>query len=345
MEEKKRTKVGLCFNLKHSHDSDEEEEYDAPETIAFLTQQLESFGFEVIQYEQNDEIFHRLMKERPRWVMNIAEGKGNTRSRESQIPALLEWLNIPYYGSDPVSLGITLDKALTNRFLIQNGLPTPEMFIIEQMEDLSRIQSRINGKPYIVKPRWEGSSKGIFNSSVVSTIPNCRHKVSLLLRNYHQPALIEEFIDGDEITVAVTGNENPQILGMMKISEKVKTDKPFVYSIEHKRNWQETICYDLAEKHLAESSIQKLSQTAISAFKALELRDVARIDFRMDQQQNPYIIDINPLPGLSPDYSDLMLMSQLKGKNFQEVVREIIQKSLKRCHINTHKNEILHCSC
>jgi len=345
MDNIKTKKIGVCFNLRHGHESDAEEEYDAPETIDFLVEQLESFGFEVCRYEQDDAIFSRLLEDRPRWVMNIAEGKGKTRARESQIPALLEWLNIPYYGSDPIALGITLDKALTNRFLRQHGLPVPEMFVAAGMADLDAIPRTASGRPYIVKPRWEGSSKGIFHSSRVEDIRDCRDRVRRILQDYGQPAVIEEFVAGDEVTVAVIGHEAPRVLGMMRISAKAGDEKNFVYSLEHKRSWQDTIQYDLAEGKLPRSVLEELSRTALAAFQRLELRDVARIDFRLDDRQRPRIIDINPLPGLSPEYSDLMLMSRLKHEHFPDVVRNIMRLSLQRCRVLDERHEILHCGC
>ncbi|MBI4846790.1 MAG: ATP-grasp domain-containing protein [Candidatus Omnitrophica bacterium] len=325
--------AGICFNLKRSHSSDADEEYDEIETIEFLKERLEHFGFEVVLAEQDKDLFDRLYSRSLDFVLNIAEGKGKSRSRESQVPCVLEWLNIPYYGSDPVSLAITLDKWLTNVLLKNASIPVPQMVTVEDMTQTLGMEIPFDGRKYIVKPRWEGSSKGIFNDSVVSTAAKCKDKVSYIISTYNQPALIEEFVEQEEITVGICGNEELEILGMMKISPH-KAQEAFVYSIENKRDWQKKIRYERAEDVVAESILKLLRKYAAAAFKVLGLRDVARIDFRVDNAGIPKIIDINPLPGLSPKYSDLMLMSKLHNKKFVEVVDKIITISLKRNKIS-----------
>ena len=327
--------AGICFNLKRNTSNDVDEEYDEIETIEFLKERLEYLGFEVLLAEQDENLFEKLHAHALDFVLNIAEGKGKTRSRESQVPCILEWLNIPYYGSDPASLAITLDKWLTYVLLKNSSIPVPRMFKVEDMRQMQDMSIPLDGCKYIVKPRWEGSSKGIFNDSVVTSIAKCRDKVSYIINTYNQPALVEEFVEQDEITVGVCGNEELEILGMMKISqyEAVET---FVYSIENKRDWQEKIKYELAEGNVRERTVTLLRQYAMAAFNVLGLRDVARIDFRVDSAGIPKIIDVNPLPGLSPKYSDLMLMSKLHSNKFVDVIDKIIAISLKRNKIN-HK--------
>ena len=334
MKPARKFKAGLCFNLKHnaSHD-DSEEEYDEPGTIDFLESRLASFGFQVIRFEQNNDVFSRLQTEKPGWVLNITEGKGNSRSRESQIPSVLEWLNIPYFGSDPVSLGISLDKGLTSRILSASGIPVPAMFVIPDEEEIDTCLPQLDGKEYIVKPRWEGSSKGIFPSSIVRDPGKCREVVTKVLNDYRQPAVVEEFIDGDEITVAVIGNEAPHVFGMMRISGSGARSGPFIYSLDNKREFRTKIKYELASDFLPAPVLDRLSENAVRAFKCLELRDIARIDFRVGGDNIPRIIDVNPLPGMSPDYSDLMLMSGLYHRDFPEVVDMILSISLRRNRI------------
>jgi D-alanine-D-alanine ligase len=322
--------AGLCFNLKNPHTTcDTEEEYDSIETIDFLEEELRVFGFKVLRFNQDESLLTQLHDTRPHFVFNIAEGKGTSRSRESQVPALLDWLAIPYYGSDALTLGITLDKWLTNVHLSHAGVAVPKMFVINETPQIAKLRPLFNGSSFIVKPRWEGSSKGIFKDSVVSSLKECTERVERILSTYKQPAVIEEFLCGEEITVAVAGNKTPKVLGMMHISQKEPT-KQFIYSIENKRSWRETICYEQAKKVLSPSTIAQIEKEALNAFQALEIRDISRIDFRLDEKNIPRIIDINPLPGLSPEYSDLMLISGLHGLDFRSVVHSIITLSLQR---------------
>lgn len=326
--------AGICFNLKKSFSSDADEEYDEIETIEFLRERLEGFGFEVILIEQDKSLFEKLANHAFDFVLNIAEGIGKTRSRESQVPCILEWQNIPYYGSDPVSLAITLDKWLTNVLLKNADIPVPGMVVINGIDQIQEIDISFNRHKYIVKPRWEGSSKGIFNDSVVSSVSQCQGKLRDVIGKYSQPALVEEFIEQDEITVGVCGNGSElELLGMMKISQRNATPE-FVYSIENKRDWREKIKYERADEVISVKVANLTAQYAKAAFGVLGLRDVARIDFRVDNNGIPRIIDVNPLPGLSPKYSDLMLMSKLYNKNFSDVVDKIITISLKRNKID-----------
>jgi D-alanine-D-alanine ligase len=328
---KKNTlKAGLCFNLKNSQNrGDSDEEYDSIETIVFLEEQLAGFGFEVKRYEQDEALLEKLSKDRPDYVFNITEGKGQSRSRESQVPCILDWLGIPYYGSDAVSLAITLDKFLANVYLKNAGIAVPRMFSVSDPVKVSALADVFDGRPYIVKPRWEGSSKGIFNDSVIEDMSGCMKLVERTTINYRQPAVIEEFLPKDEVTAAVIGNKQPIILGMMCISQKNPTQR-FVYSIENKRAWKQSIEYKAAKDVLPKKTIDQIESAALSAFKALELRDAARFDFRLDDQGTARIIDINPLPGLSPEYSDMMIISKLHGMKFSEVVKTIIEFSLTR---------------
>ncbi|MBU1044016.1 MAG: ATP-grasp domain-containing protein [Candidatus Omnitrophica bacterium] len=331
---KNKLRAGICFNLKRETNSDSDEEYDEIETIEFLQKRLENLGFEVILAEQDQDLFAKLNGNKLDFVLNIAEGKGKTRSRESQVPCLLEWLNIPYYGSDPAALALTLDKWLNYIVLKNSSIPVPRMYTISDLQQLQSLSIPFDGRKYIIKPRWEGSSKGIFDDSVISSMDKCRDKVNFILTEYHQPALVEEFVENEEITVGLCGNQELEILGMMKISQNQQKET-FVYSIENKRDWQAKIKYERAEEVIADKTLKLLRQYAMAAFKVLGLADVARIDFRVDNQGVPKIIDVNPLPGLSPKYSDLMLISQLHNKKFVDVVDKILNISLKRNNIHT----------
>lgn len=328
-----KPRAGITFNLKGGYDSnDQDEEYDSSETIEFLEKKLEKLGFSVLRFEQTPSFVSDLQDQRLDYVFNIAEGRGTTRVRESQVPAILDWLDIPHYGSDALSLGITLDKWLTHVHLKGFHIPVPHMECLSVGANLDAIEHIFDGTSYIIKPRWEGSSKGIFNNSVTSSFKDAQELIKKIHTNYRQPAVMEQFLAGQEVTVGVIGNETPEVIGMMCISEKAPSAnaKPFVYSIEHKRSWRDTIQYQKGEDVIASKTVSLIKKNAIAAFQALELKDAARIDFRLDTHGKPYIIDINPLPGLSPEYSDMMIISGLYHLKFDDVVDKIMKNSLKR---------------
>lgn len=329
----KNLTIGLSYNLKGADSvADNEEEYDSIETIEFLEAQLAYFGVNIVRLEQNDSLFETLQKKRPRYVMNIAEGKGASRLRESQIPCLLDSFGIPYYGSDGLALGITLDKWLTHIHLKAAHIPVPRVYMVQSCDEVEKLSALFSRARYIVKPRWEGSSKGVFLNSVVDSLSACKARVKDIIKFYKQPALIEEFLPGDEVTVGLIGNETIEVAGMMRISEK-KPKEYFVYSIENKRNWREKIKYENAVEVFESTTLATIKKYAIEAFRALELRDVARVDFRLNAQGVPHIIDINPLPGLSPEYSDFMLMTTLQELSFEQLVRKVIKISLQRAQL------------
>jgi lysine 2,3-aminomutase len=322
--------VGIVFNLKKSDHAEDEEEYDEVETIESIKKEVEKCGFQVKLFEQGADLTDNLRKNRPDFVLNIAEGVGRSRSREAQVPALLESLGIPYSGSDPVALGITLDKYLTGRLLKSADVPVPLTFMVEAQKEMHLLENifQQNAK-FIVKPRWEGSSKGVFLNSLVDNFADLEQRAAYIFSRYRQPAVVEEFIEKDEITAAVYGNETPRVLGMMKIVPKEESGEPFLYSLEIKRDWQAKVKYE--RQSSISAAIQKsIEKYALTAYRVLELKDIARIDFRVGCDDVPRIIDINPLPGLSPRYSDLPILCRLNGKSYPELVKTILREAFKR---------------
>jgi D-alanine-D-alanine ligase len=206
------------------------------------------------------------------------------------------------------------------------------MYLVNSQKEIKYLERLRFGKDnrYIVKPRWEGSSKGIYNKSLVSSLKQCQKLTESVIDSYKQPVVVEEFLEGSEITVGLAGNHNVQVLGMMKIAHKNKDYKNFVYGLEVKRNWRKEVLY-VPEVNIEPKLRKQIAETAIKAFKAFELRDAARIDFRLDEGGIARIIDINPLPGLSPVYSDLPILFKLKKKTYKQLMDIIIKTSLKRC--------------
>ncbi|MBI3037443.1 D-alanine--D-alanine ligase, partial [bacterium] len=209
------------------------EEFDSPETVDALAQTIASFGHDVEILEADLTFPEALSRGRFSFVFNIAEGlKG--RSREAQVPALCEMLGIPYSGSDPLTMGITLDKNLAKK-VVGAQLPTPIGRIFRSTKEID-----FSGIPFpiILKPNAEGSSKGVRNASRIDDPDSARALAEILFKDYSVPILAEEFLGGPECTVGVLGNANPSVISIMEISpKKVPTDQ-FVYSIESKRDYQ-----------------------------------------------------------------------------------------------------------
>ncbi len=323
--------VGITYNLKKDFSStgnqptDSFEEFDAEETIDAIQKVLESDGHEVIRLGGDDRLVDRLRRESIDIVFNIAEGlKG--RNREAHIPALLEFLNIPYTGSDPLTLSATLDKSMAKKIVMSEGIPTPRFRKVEGIADLKGAELRF---PLFVKLCYEGSSKGIRLDSKVLDPPSLEEKVRWLLENYGPPVLVEEFVGGPEFTIGVLGNENPAVLGVMQIEIRGMTQEEAIYSLEVKREWEDRVQYHCPAP-VDEPLLKKIEEVALRAYRALDCRDVSRVDIRVGEDGTPYFLEINPLPGLSPVYGDLPIMARKMGWDYSRLVKTIFHYALKR---------------
>jgi D-alanine-D-alanine ligase len=234
-------------------------------------------------------------------------------------------LGIPYTGSDPLTLAATLDKDLAKRLVASHGIKVPEGCVVAASEAALAVSS-ISHYPVIVKPCWEGSSKGIRGKSVVTKPQDLPAVVNNMCRDYRQPILIEEFIEGDELTVGMVGNNPPRFVGIMRVVP-VKPVERFVYSLEVKRDYLRQVRYECpAPLGAATEAVEK---AALAAFEILGCRDVARIDFRL-RDGIPYFLEVNPLPGLNPNSGDLVIMAKLAGWDYPQLIRTILQAAMER---------------
>lgn len=325
--------VAIVCNLRPEDmdsQSDLFEEYDSLATVESLARELESLGFEPVLIEQNHQFLQTISEKRPDFVFNMAEGVGSFRGRESQVPSILESIGIPFTGSDSVSLAISLDKLLTHRNLLSGGVPVPAMRCFKGEADLANLDELFSDHgSWMVKPRWEGSSKGVFNDSLSQDPDDMARKIRRIWSMYDQPALAESFLPGEEYTVGVVGNGSPRAIGMMRISCPSQEEGPFIYSIENKRAWEGRILYQGPET-IDKDLRTLLEMSALKAFSVLELRDVSRIDFRLDDKGIPKVIDVNPLPGMSSAYSDLPILCRLSGTSYHDLVKTILEEALAR---------------
>jgi len=328
---KMKLKVGITYNLKKDFSQQENqpidllEEFDAEETIDAIRKALEGEGHDVIKLGGDAGLIDRLRQTPVDIVFNIAEGL-HGRNREAHIPALLEFLNIPYTGSDPLTLSLTLDKAMAKRIVMSQNIPTPRFQKVERVEDLHGLDLRY---PLFVKLCYEGSSKGVRLDSKISDAQSLREKAAGLLETYGSPVLVEEFIKGPEFTVGILGNENPFVLGVMQIEIKGRAPEESIYSLEIKREWEEKVRYHCPPS-MDQDLLRKIEEVALRSYRALECRDVSRVDIRVGEDRIPYFLEINPLPGLSPVYGDLVMIARSMGWDYDRLVKTIFHHALKR---------------
>jgi D-alanine-D-alanine ligase len=326
-------RIGLSYDLKEeinpgqASPEDALEEYDSPKTIELIGAALEAGGNSVVRLGGGREFLNNILSQNVDIVFNIAEGRGNYRSREAQVPSVLEMLNIPYTGSDPQCLAICLDKPLTKKIVAGAGVYTPNWRVITDNKGLNEISWDGFSFPAIIKPAHEGTSKGIRLGSLAHSPEQTLEIVAGVLERYCQPVMVEEFIDGEEVTVGIIGNLPPRVLGIMRLIPK-KGDEHFVYSLEVKRDWENLVDYECPAR-LEKNTLDKLTESSLRAFQVLGCRDFARLDFRVNPQGIPYFLEINPLPGLG-DYSDLVIIAIKQGWSYEVLIRAILGAAVER---------------
>ena len=326
-------RIGLSYDLKEAINGEQAssddalEEYDSIETVELIAGSLEACGHSVVMLSGGKEFITNILREKVDIVFNIAEGRGNYRSREAQIPSILEMLDIPYSGSDPQCLAVCLDKPLTKKLVEPAGVYTPKWRVICGKEEISRTLWDKFPFPAIIKPAYEGSSKGIRLTSLVKNAKAATELVVELLECYRQPVMVEEFITGDEVTVGIVGNSPPVFLGLMRVLPRNK-EPHFVYSLEVKRNWKVLVDYE-CPPHLDEETLEKIRLSSLKTFEVLGCRDFARLDFRVDSRGEPYFLEINPLPGLGT-HSDLVIMAIKMGWTHPKLIGAVLDAAIER---------------
>ena len=305
--------VALVFNLREESVNDDEPpsqppaepandiyaEWDDIDTIAAVEAAL-STRHQVTLINADLDAFEKLRKLKPDLVFNIAEGL-HSASREAQIPALLDMLQIPYTGSDPVTLGLCLDKQRTKEILKQHRVPTPRFWIVANPLEIPRNLRY----PLMVKPCLEGSSKGVTNNALVHNRQELVRQLEWITATYAQKAIIEEFLPGREFTVALLGNgADIRVLPIVEINfATLPAGCNPIYSYEAKWVWdteesplQIFDCPAALEPFLQ----QQIEHLCRDAFNALGCRDWCRVDVRLDAAGRPHVIELNPLPGILP---------------------------------------------
>jgi D-alanine-D-alanine ligase len=308
-------------------------EWDCEETINAVKDALELNGHNVELIEADADAFEKIKNIKPDFVFNVAEGYYGA-SRESQIPSILEMLNIPFTGSDSITTGICHDKSRCKEILSYYKIPNPEFFITDKILNNSAELSF----PKFVKPLHEGSSKGIYNSSVVNNLQELNNEIIRIKEMYAQMSLVENFVGGREFTVAMLGNgDDVKVLPVIEINlDEVPEGFNKIYSYELK--W----FFDTRENKLDifhcpanvnKELYKKIENTCIDTFKCLRLRDWARIDIRLDEKNIPNIIEINPLPGILPnpdDNSCYPKAARVAGMDYNKMINAVLNEAIKR---------------
>lgn len=326
-------RIGLTFNLKKnvvSQAPDNEAEYDDIETVLAIKKALEGAGLSVLLLEADEQMPALLAQHTVDIVFNIAEGTQG-RGREAEVPAILNYYRIPFTGSDETTLCIALDKALTKRLLASYRIRTPKYFVVSK--DYKKPLRRAKF-PVIVKPNAEGSSKGISDVAIASENDELNALLEENFRLYGQDMLIEEYIHGREFTVGILGNgSDMRVFPPMEIIYLDKQSRYNIYSFNVKKDYKRLIRYECPAKISPEAEAEMMGM-AKKIYNILQCRDFSRLDFRLSEDGKPYFIEINPLPGLAPGYSDFPMIAEFNGIDYDSLVRAVLESALKRYGFN-----------
>jgi len=326
--------VGLTYDLKTDYEfkegdpPDANAEFDHPSTIDVIAKAIESQGVKVKKIGNASSLLEKIDSLDVDIVFNISEGLSG-RNRESQVPILLEMTGIPFVGADALTLSLTLDKVMAKKIFIAEGIPTPKFFEVKSCDELRNVDHC--KFPLIVKPRCEGSSKGLSEDSRVENMQELKRQVEYIVSSYKQPALVEEFISGQEFTVAIVGNDPPEVMPVVqiKIDGRLKLNNKFYTFARITSDKLEYICPARINHELN----KKIRELALKTYKVVECRDFGRVDFRVDNEGRPYVLEINPLPSLSTE-DVFMTVAKAVGISYEEMIGKILNSALSRCNIN-----------
>jgi D-alanine-D-alanine ligase len=321
-------RVGITYDLRddsasEAYDDIDRAEFDELGTIQAIERVLRSFGHATDRIGHARALMQRLAQgERWDLVFNIAEGVHGF-GRQALVPALLEAYRIPYTFSDPLALSVALHKPTAKRVIRDHGIATPDFAVMERLVDADGVKLPF---PLFVKPVAEGTSKGVTEASRVFDHATLHQITERLLMRFRQPVLVETFLPGREFTVGILGTgPAARALGVMEVEVR---DKPVqgIYSYDNKKHYEQRMRFLIA----SDATSAEAEDVALKAWVALGCRDAGRVDLRCDAEGRVHFIEANPLAGLNPHESDLVIIARLNGMSYEGLIARIVVSALRR---------------
>jgi len=324
-------RIALTLNTRRA-ESEFEVEYDPPHTVELIKHGILATGHEYIFIEADENFVENLKALEPDLVFNRAEGlKGD--SRESHVPAMLEMLGIPYVGSNVLTTAICLNKAWTKKVLLYHGISTPKFYVCKSEQEGEKIRE---GFPYILKPNEEGSSIGITEENLVHDKTQLRTRLKQMITEYQQPILIEQFIQGREFSTGLLGRpgKNPEVLSILEIYFSKFPEVGGVFG-QRAKTVLDSLDHYICPAQIPENLRRLLERLSFDVWYSLDVKDFARIDFRMNDEGQLFFLEINPLPGMDFDTEENDLsfypyMAMKSGYTYDELVRKLLESACAR---------------
>ncbi len=326
--------IGLTYDLKTDwvgnpgDPVDANAELDSPATMERIASTLERAGYSIKRIGNARKLLKLITSDEldVDLVFNICEGY-HGRNRESEVPLLLEMHDIPFVGSDALTMGISLDKIAAKKCFIADGVSTPRYFCAYNSDNLEKLNKI--GFPLIVKTRHEGTSKGLTKGSRVEDYASLKRQIDIITKQYHQPALVEEFIKGSEFTVPVLGNIDPKAMPVVQVSIDGKTNLGDEFFTFDRVIIKESTVKYICPAEISEKLTKEMQDLAVRAYQSIDCRDFGRVDFRVDEKGKPYVLEINPLPSLA-EKDVFNIFPYAIGSSYDEVLAKIVNFALER---------------
>ncbi|MBU2650934.1 MAG: ATP-grasp domain-containing protein [Bacteroidetes bacterium] len=327
--------IGLTYDLRSAYlamgySEEETAEFDRESTIDSLDATLQDLGYQTRRIGHLRQLIERLQQGES-WdlVFNICEGMHGI-AREAQVPALLDAYRIPYVFSSPLVMALTLDKSMAKRVVRDAGINTPDFIVVNKTSDINHVRLPF---PLFAKPLAEGTGKGINGKSVIRDRKELNDTCTYLLKEFRQPVIVEAFLSGREFTTGIVGTgDRARCVGTMEIILNHKAEQD-VYSYTNKEECESLVKY-VATKGKEKEECEQL---ALDAYRVLGCEDAARVDIRYDADGRASFMEINPLPGLHPEHSDLPILAGLNGIPFPELMKMIMDSAVSKITSAIHK--------
>ncbi len=304
----------------------EVEEFTPMEEFEYMAKKLRRVGFETYTLNIKDNLqsmLNNFSTEKPDVIFNFVELFRDEPSYEMNIVGLFELLGVPYTGAPSMALANCQSKIFVKRMLKSKGINTPNFFIVKEQK--KRYIHKLN-YPLMVKPALEDASVGIENESIVTNCKDLKERIEYILKYFYQPALIEEFVEGRELNVAVLGDKRPRALPISEIDFSKMPDN--LYNIvsyqakwdPHHESYHKTIPKCPAK--LPQKIEKEAKRTALSAFRIMGCRDYARVDMRLSKDKRLFVLEVNPNPDLT-EGAGFMRSADAAGYSYAQTLKKI----------------------
>ena len=327
-------KIGILSNIFKESASNEEVEDDLMQVGKLVHQALINKGHNVRFFDVNEKTFEELRKSDIDIAFNVCERFNGSSFHEPNVAAMLELLNIPYTGSGPLALALCMNKPRVKEIMTHHGIPTPRWQVFYSRNKKLREDMKF---PLIVKPAQMDNSIGIDNNAIVHDEKELQSKVGYINRTYNQPALVEEYIPGRDLDVGVVGNGfNSKVLPIAEVNYNGLSpgiNKIFSYEAKWDRQCElynvTSYRFDIDIPKSVEARIKRI---ALDLYRVLDLRDYGRVDIRLSEDNVPYVLEMNPNPGISCDCSTPAAAESL-GISYDDMIQLILENALDRYNL------------